>query len=136
MFRQCRCLSIAVFAANISIYTIINYLAVQEERGPRKTKSPRRKPSSQRKLTQMLNAHLMDRQKVPKPITPNHEILVKILVSCIRTVRANEQFRQLSWSQQNVILRHAWCECFVLRASHWSINIGEIVKTYNVFLFS
>lgn len=69
--------------------------------------------------------------QVVQPIQPieglQHQILAQILLTCIKQARNNEHFRHFAKSQQNVILKNVWSECFVLRASHWSIDIGSIV---------
>lgn len=66
--------------------------------------------------------------EVAEPIEGlQHQILAQILITCIKQARNNEHFRHFAKSQQNVILKHVWSECFVLRASHWSIDIGSIV---------
>lgn len=66
--------------------------------------------------------------QVTQPIEGlQHQILAQILLTCIKQARNNEHFRHFAKSQQNVILKNVWSECFVLRASHWSIDIGSIV---------
>jgi nuclear receptor, other families, insect len=57
-------------------------------------------------------------------------------VTCIRQARSNENFRQLSKLQQNVILQRVWSELFVLRASHWPINITSIIDRSVRIFFS
>lgn len=58
----------------------------------------------------------------------HYQILAQILIACIKQAKLNENFRQFSLYQQKFILKHVWSECFVLRASHWSIDIGSIIE--------
>lgn len=63
----------------------------------------------------------------PSSANVHHQILVKILVACVQTALGNEHFRRLDAGLRHRQLRHVWSECFVLRAAHWSINVGAIV---------
>ncbi|XP_018796232.1 PREDICTED: retinoic acid receptor RXR-gamma [Bactrocera latifrons] len=75
----------------------MNVAAVQEERGPRTQDAV------------------------------NFQILAQILVTCLRQAKCNEQFRTLTPTQQEAILNVVWNECFVLRASHWSLDITSMI---------
>lgn len=55
--------------------------------------------------------------------------MVQILIACIKQARCNEEFRHLNLCLQNSILQHVWPECFILRASHWSIDIRSIIES-------
>ncbi|XP_059611065.1 retinoic acid receptor RXR-beta [Phlebotomus argentipes] len=91
----------------------MNVAAVQEERGPRKPK----------KLTGNLPTSL------EQQITLHYQIMVQILIACIKQARCNEDFRLLGRGLQNSILQVVWPECFILRASHWSIDIRSIIES-------
>lgn len=60
-----------------------------------------------------------------------YRILIQILVGCIDQARQNEQFRYLHKHQQDVILEVVWFECFLLRASCWTIDILPIIESLN-----
>lgn len=72
---------------------------------------------------------------VPKPVpysieanqTLNFNVMAQILVACVKQAKLNEHFQQLPSQQQKNILKNVWTECFVLRASHWPIDIGPII---------
>lgn len=88
--------------------------AVQEERGPRTTRK------------------LQFASKIPLKHPSdgvNYQILAQILIVCIKQAKANEQFRHFDAKQQDVILRHVWGECFLLRAAHWSVDISSIIRS-------
>ncbi|XP_058056048.1 nuclear hormone receptor family member nhr-96 [Anopheles bellator] len=55
------------------------------------------------------------------------QILSQVLGACIRQAHHNEHFAILSRTQQDEILRHVWCECFLLRVANWSIDISALV---------
>lgn len=60
----------------------------------------------------------------------HYQFLSQILVTCIKQAKLNENFRLFTAQQQKFILSHVWSECFVLRASHWSIDISQIIEQY------
>lgn len=121
----------------------MNVTAVQEERGPRKHK--RRVPllhlnnNSYRhaneqppqfsipilKITPALASSVPSRYTAYEAL--HYRILTQILMTCIKQARSNENFSQFNRNQQNSILENVWSECFILRASHWSIDIGSII---------
>lgn len=101
----------------------MNAAAVQEERGPRNQqvtlyRSTRRNPS-QPQLTASTSPHSQ---------ALHFQILAQILVTCLRQAKANEQFALLERCQQDAILQVVWSEVFVLRASHWSLDISSMVE--------
>lgn len=122
--------------------------AVQEERGPRKRKlginattniSPSkcaRFTVSLSKATSSLSPPRTAKrtdcirriQSIPSAL--HLQILSQILVTCLQQAKANENFRHFDMQQQHHILRHVWSECFVLRAAHWTIDIGFIIERY------
>ncbi|XP_060649870.1 COUP transcription factor 2 [Drosophila nasuta] len=103
----------------------MNVAAVQEERGPRSQQAHNHHhPQHQRQL-QLVSP--------PPPTSPggqalHFQILAQILVTCLRQAKLNEQFRLLEREQQDVILQVVWSECFILRASHWSLDISAMIE--------
>jgi len=100
----------------------MNVAAVQEERGPRSHQSQANPNYNRRQLLQ-----------TPPPTSPagqalHFQILAQILVTCLRQAKLNEQFRLLERAQQDVILQVVWSECFILRASHWSLDISAMIE--------
>ncbi|XP_017482413.1 PREDICTED: nuclear receptor subfamily 2 group E member 1 [Rhagoletis zephyria] len=100
----------------------MNVAAVQEERGPRTQATAIAKhggitPSP----TGAVNAVNATGNAM------NFQILAQILVTCLRQAKCNEQFRTLAAAQQEAILSTVWNECFVLRASHWSLDISAMI---------
>lgn len=59
--------------------------------------------------------------------TLNFNVMAQILIACVKQAKLNEYFQQLPSQQQKTILKHVWTECFVLRASHWPIDIGPVI---------
>lgn len=102
---------------------------MQEERGPRKQKRMKEtleKPFDGTELTIGSSMGAIDN------IASNfhYQFLSQILVTCIKQAKLNENFRLFSQQQQKFILSNVWSECFVLRASHWSIDINPIIEQY------
>ena len=94
---------------------------MQDERGPRKPKSSTYYEKDVHTATVVTSTTISDDLL-------QHQILAKILISCISQSRTNEVLQCFSKNQQDAILRNVWSECFVLRASHWSIDINEIIE--------
>ncbi|XP_054746825.1 retinoic acid receptor RXR-beta [Anastrepha obliqua] len=100
----------------------MNVTAVQEERGPRTQAATATAAAvKQRPHTGVPNAVIASGN------TMNFQILAQILVTCLRQAKCNEQFRTLTSVQQEAILSVVWNECFVLRASHWSLDISAMI---------
>lgn len=103
-------------------------IAVQEERGPRK-----QKPIIQSNMFN--NDSIFPTNLIPKAVpysieanqTLNFNVMAQILVACVKQAKLNEHFQQLPSQQQKNILKNVWTECFVLRASHWPIDIGPVI---------
>lgn len=114
----------------------MNISAVQEERGPRThSKMPivlnkLEKSSAFKQWSFKANA-AFSTALMPRNISnPLHiQILSQILISCLRQAKCNEYFCKLEKIQQDIILNSVWSECFVLRASHWSLDISSIVNS-------
>lgn len=97
---------------------MVNGKAVQDERGPRKRKT--------------VTIRRIEYISTPKTIDGFYlEILTQILIGCIQQTKENDGFRILSEQQQKMILSKVWCECFILRASHWSIDISSVIEKCN-----
>ncbi|KAG5671292.1 hypothetical protein PVAND_001497 [Polypedilum vanderplanki] len=79
--------------------------AVQQERGPRRG-------------IRVKNEKL-------KNESANHKMLIQILLTCLKQAQSNECFNSISKLQRTVILRHVWSELFVLKVSHWPIDITD-----------
>ncbi|KAH8243500.1 hypothetical protein KR032_007909 [Drosophila birchii] len=99
----------------------MNAAAVQEERGPRNqqlNRGTRRHPQQPQAAASI----------TPHSQALHFQILAQILVTCLRQAKANEQFALLERCQQDAILQVVWSEVFVLRASHWSLDISSMVE--------
>jgi len=59
----------------------------------------------------------------------HQEIVIQILLTCLKQAQQSECFAALSKYQQNVILRNVWSELFVLKASHWPIDIIAAIES-------
>ncbi|KAH8380697.1 hypothetical protein KR009_007836 [Drosophila setifemur] len=107
-----RCLSVGM-----------NTSSVQEERGPRN-----------QKITVYRNSRRSPASALPSPVYSAHpqalhfQILAQVLVTCLRQAKSNEQFALLNRDQQEVILQMVWSEIFILRASHWSLDISAMIE--------
>ncbi|XP_031621573.1 nuclear receptor subfamily 2 group E member 1 [Contarinia nasturtii] len=110
----------------------MNVNAVQEERGPRK-----QKPIIQSNiLNEAKNIPINSMPKIlPFPFetnqTLNFNVMAQILVACVKQAKVNEHFQQFPLPQQKNILKNVWTECFVLRSSHWPIDIAPIIEQYD-----
>lgn len=113
-------------------------VAVQEERGPRK-----HKPIIQSShLFNVAKDSLFPSNLIAKSVpfsleanqTLNFNVMAQILVACVKQAKLNEHFQQLPSQQQKIILKSVWTECFVLRASHWPIDIGPVIEQWVILL--
>uniref|UniRef100_A0A1I8MX71 Uncharacterized protein n=1 Tax=Musca domestica TaxID=7370 RepID=A0A1I8MX71_MUSDO len=106
----------------------MNVQAVQEERGPRHQNVYCYAMSSP--LTPPCSGGLKNSTLSPQSNENafNFQMLAQILVTCLRQAKSNEQFRTLSRCQQDAILHLVWSECFVLRASHWTLDISAVFE--------
>ncbi|XP_030374347.1 photoreceptor-specific nuclear receptor [Scaptodrosophila lebanonensis] len=102
----------------------MNTAAVQEERGPRNLQ-PAASGSNGRVQALVTPTALHPTAGHTLPF----QILAQILVACLRQAKCNEQFRLLERAQQDAILHVVWSECFVLRASHWSLDIKSLIES-------
>lgn len=105
--------------------------AVQEERGPRKVKS-----TNDTLHRPFAVGDDGEPSSCPLDITSkfHYQFLSQILITCIKQAKLNDNFRLFSFAQQKYILSNVWSECFVLRASHWSIDITPIIQQYVPFV--
>ena len=102
---------------------------MQEERGPRKQKRLREMKYDSPIPEHDILVPTAVYSQLAQPIEGlQHQILAQILITCIKQAKNNEHFRHFAKPQQNIILKNVWSECFVLRASHWSIDIVDIVN--------
>lgn len=89
--------------------------AVQNERGPR------------HKMLKITKFNV-DEIKIMK-FEDNRKILVQILLTCLKQAQQNSQaFQLISNVQRGIILQHVWSELFVLRVSHWPIDISNALE--------
>ncbi|KAK9692708.1 hypothetical protein QE152_g34975 [Popillia japonica] len=96
---------------------MINFLAVQEERGPRKHKNvltPKRLSSAFISISQNVSF-----KSNPTLTTPQHELAAQILLLAIKQVRCNSGFGSLSRTAQNNVLANVWSALFILKAAYW-----------------
>ena len=110
----------------------MNVAAVQQERGPRKSKLHER-PSQIHPIRSKTKRALRSRTSLIHPsnynnFNVNHGILVQILVTCVKQAKLNEYFGAFSEQQQESTLKKVWSECFILKAAHWPINITSFVE--------
>lgn len=104
----------------------MNVSAVQEERGPRK----RIKGEKFRKSF-ISKVHRFSSSAPTAVIATSssyQEMLIQILLTCLKQAQHSEGFQSVSEHQRNVILRSVWSELFVLKASHWPIDIVAAVE--------
>lgn len=101
--------------------------AVQDERGPRRIKT-----SLRLNTVEITNFKYDPKWAVPSTFQPNillnFNALTQILITCVKQAKLNDSFLQFSMPQRQLILKNVWTECFVLRASHWPIDISPIIE--------
>ncbi|XP_031343027.1 nuclear receptor subfamily 2 group F member 5 [Photinus pyralis] len=94
----------------------MNTAAVQEERGPRKSKM-----------------HPPQVLKLSRELQPIHEISAQILLATIKSVRHNAGFGTLSKHAQDEVLVYLWAPLFILKAAYWpSYSINLLPNLQNV----
>lgn len=114
----------------------MNISAVQQERGPRRQRLIKRenlakKPKSKKFLVEnSMEKFLPQKTASEAPSSNEHqEMLIQILLTCLKQAQHSECFRTITKYQRNVILRNVWSELFVLKASHWPIDIVAAVES-------
>lgn len=129
----------------------MNMSAVQQERGPRRRNFVNRRSAKTAKRPKTVSPasgiEKVHRELFSLPstttttaaassITTNEalpgghrEMLVQILLTCLKQAQTAECFRSVSKHQRNVILQSVWSELFVLKASHWPIDIVAAVES-------
>lgn len=115
--------------------------AVQQERGPRRQKLIKRENFTKKtkgkkfligKSVEKFPPQKATAHEAPSSSTTSNEhkeMLIQILLTCLKQAQQSECFRTVSKYQSNVILRNAWSELFVLKASHWPIDIVAAVES-------
>lgn len=113
----------------------MNVSAVQNERGPRRQKvvMKLKKPKAEN-----VRCKYAEKEQIFS-ITPhtsttaasngNQKMLIQILLTCLKQARASECLQTVTEHQRNVILRNVWSELFVLKASHWPIDIYAAIES-------
>ncbi|CRK88996.1 CLUMA_CG002514, isoform A [Clunio marinus] len=128
----------------------MNVSAVQVERGPRRQKLSKREQKTTKKLkSKNLSVEAskqfpptMEHERVEKQTTSEslssssmsssslqREMLIQILLTCLKQAQHCESFQAVSELQRNAILRNVWSELFVLKASHWPIDIVTVIES-------
>lgn len=100
----------------------LSFLAVQEERGPRKPKSS--SSTSKRICNRLISTPIIS--NFP-PVHPHHELAAQILLVTVRQARFNSGFGVLDRGAQNEILARLWAPLFLLRAAYWSVETQDIL---------
>jgi nuclear receptor, other families, insect len=119
----------------------MNVSAVQSERGPRRQKLVRReKHKAKKPKPSDFFSDISKKVEIfsPAPLTTeaaaasssgHQEMLIQILLTCMKQARLSECFRTVTERQRNVILLNVWSELFVLKASHWPIDIVAAIES-------
>lgn len=115
----------------------MNVSAVQNERGPRRQKLIKRGEKQKAKKPKPRNffpdvpGKLQTFSPAPQitSSSAHQEMLIQILLTCLKQARLSECFRTVTEHQRNVILRNVWSELFVLKASHWPIDIAAAIES-------
>lgn len=126
----------------------MNISAVQRERGPRRLKVIKRE--GKKLKIKMIKKFLLPLEDCAvrhssfsyqtPPLKPpptsgeasssaHQEMLIQILLTCLKQAQQNECFQAVTKCQRNVILRNVWSELFVLKASYWPIDIMTAVES-------
>jgi hypothetical protein len=58
----------------------------------------------------------------------SREMLAQILLTCLKQAQCNDCFQIICQQQRNQILRHVWIELFILKASHWPIDVSRAIE--------
>lgn len=116
----------------------MNVSAVQEERGPRRQKLIKGEKSKASRNFLVGNASKVHRFPSAQPASSsviataskssNQEMLIQILLTCLKQAQLSECLQSVTEHQRHVILRSVWSELFVLKASHWPIDIVAAVE--------
>ena len=116
----------------------MNISAVQQERGPRRQKLIKRenltkKAKNKKFLVENSENFLLQKTTSDGALSStsneHQEMLIQILLTCLKQAQHSECFRTVTKYQRNVILRNVWSELFVLKASHWPIDIVAAIES-------
>lgn len=58
----------------------------------------------------------------------SRKMLAQILLTCLQQAQVNECFQMVSQEQRNRILKNVWIELFILKASHWPIDVSQAIE--------
>jgi hypothetical protein len=58
----------------------------------------------------------------------SRDMLTQILLTCLRQAQCNDCFQMVCQQQRNHILRYVWLELFILKASHWPIDVSQAIE--------
>lgn len=116
----------------------MNTSAVQNERGPRRhkivaiQKHKMKKTKLEKfplKCSTNVNIFLPLPHTSTSDVHSHHEMLIQILLTCLNQAQTSECLSKVTEYQRNVILQNVWSELFVLKASHWPINIVAAIES-------
>ena len=116
----------------------MNTSAVQNERGPRRhkivaaLKHKIKKAKVEKfslKCSTNVNIFLPLSHASTSDVHSHHEMLIQILLTCLNQAQSSECLSKVSEYQRNVILQNVWSELFVLKASHWPIDIVAAIES-------
>ncbi|XP_067014438.2 nuclear receptor subfamily 2 group E member 1 [Anabrus simplex] len=94
----------------------MNTQAVQEERGPRKSRKLQRKQQLTAPTRLATGGELY------------HEVSAQILLVSVRQARRNEHLSFLSRTDQDAILQVVWGQLFLLHAAHWPVDLSALLR--------
>lgn len=98
------------------------FVAVQEERGPRKSKTTT--SNKRNNICKLITTSTMTNFPF---VHPHHELAAQILLVTIRQARFNSGFGVLDRVAQNEILGRLWAPLFILRAAYWPTETEKIL---------
>nr|CAH7740868.1 unnamed protein product [Callosobruchus chinensis] len=100
----------------------MNISAVQEERGPRRSKVRQLLKHKASKEPVTAPQHIISSGSVAA-----YELAASIFLTSIKDARKLTEFGLLSKISQDTILGHLWSALFLLRASYWPLDAGQAI---------